>query len=144
MDYKEKLDVVYTSFSKHNYFAKNIISSFVLENNKVPLNPFTNWGYFMNDMVDRGLTRRANNNLIYLSNELWQFGIISNGCYHETKLAIENGLRIRFFNIGKDTKDFKELNVDELEFEKDLEEEYDINQFKNDVLAYLNRGDENG
>lgn len=67
----EKINSVYTAHSKHNFYARNIISSFVLNNNKLPLNPFTNFDYFMNDMVDRKLTIRGNNNLIYLSDELW-------------------------------------------------------------------------
>ena len=91
----------------------------------------------MNDMVDRKLTVRGNNNLIYLSDELWQFGIISNGCYHEIKLAMELNLKIKFFSIGKTMNEIKELNVDELEFEDELQEECDINTFKAELKNYL-------
>ena len=38
---------VYTSHSKHNYYAKQIISAFVSRQDCVPLNPFMNWGYFL-------------------------------------------------------------------------------------------------
>ena len=40
IDTREKIDVAYTAHSKHNFFAKNMISAFVLENNRLPLNPF--------------------------------------------------------------------------------------------------------
>ena len=139
IDVKEKIEAVYTAHSKHNFYARKMISAYVLENNKIPLNPFTNWDYFMNDMVDRNLTIRGNNNLIYLSKELWQFGIISNGCYHEIKLAMKLNLKIRFYSIGKTVKDIKELNNDELEFEDELQKEYDVNLFKNELKQYLNK-----
>lgn len=48
-----------------------MISAYTLEEKCLPLNPFTNWDYFMNDMMDRDLTVRANNNLIYSSDEQW-------------------------------------------------------------------------
>ena len=70
--------VVYPSYSKHNYYAKQIISAYVLKKGLVPLNPFMNWGYFLDDMVDRDLVRKANTRLIELSDEIWQFGEISN------------------------------------------------------------------
>lgn len=138
IDVKEKIKSVYTAHSKYNFYARRIISAYVLEKDKVPLNPFTNWDYFMNDMVDRKLTVRANNNLIYMADELWQFGIISNGCYHEIKLAMEQNKQIHFFSIGKSMQDIKEISVDELEFEKELIEEIDIKNFKKEIVDYTN------
>ena len=137
IDIKEKIDSVYTAHSKHNFYARNIISAYVLEQNKLPLNPFTNWGYFMCDMVDRKLTVRANNNLIYMADELWQFGIVSNGCYHEIKLAMSLNKKIRFFDVGKTMEDIKEIDVNKLEFEDQLKEEYDMNEFKEELINYL-------
>lgn len=127
---------IYTAHSKHFFFARKMISTFVLEQNYLPLNPFTNWDYFMNDMVDRALTVRANNNLIVISDELWQFGIISNGCYHELKLAMKLGKPIRFFSIGKRVEDIKPIDVKELEFEEELREEYDVEEFAAELASY--------
>lgn len=135
---KEKIDVVYTAHSKHNFYARKMISAYVLENNRLPLNPFTNWDYFMNDIVDRDLTIRGNNNLIYLANEIWQFGVISNGCYHEIKLAMQFNKKVKFFKIGKTTQDIKEIKLEELEFEEELEQEYNMEEFKKELLLYLN------
>ena len=137
IDIKEKIDSVYTAHSKHNFYARKLISAYVLEQDKLPLNPFTNWDYFMSDMVDRKLTVRANNNLIYLADELWQFGIVSNGCYHEIKLAMSLNKKIRFFDVGKTMEDIKEKDINELEFEKQLKEEYDMNEFKEELINYL-------
>lgn len=136
IDIKENIESVYTAHSKHNFYARKMISAYVLNNNKLPLNPFTNWDYFMNDMVDRDLTVRANNNLIYIAQELWQFGIISNGCYHEIKLAMELNKKVKFFEIGKYTKDIKEISIDDIDFEEELKIEYDVLQFKEQLKIY--------
>lgn len=138
VDNNEKIQSVYTAHSKHNFYARKMISAFVLNNNKLPLNPFTNWDYFMNDMVDRDLTVRGNNNLIFLSDELWQFGIISNGCYHEIKLAMKLKKRLKFFRIGKTVNDIKEININELDFEDELINECNIEEFINELTTYLN------
>lgn len=139
IDVEEKIGSVYTAHSKHNFYARKMISAYVLENNKLPLNPFTNWDYFMNDMVDRKLTVRGNNNLIYLADELWQFGIISNGCYHEIKLAMNLNKKIKFFEIGKTVRDIKEINIDKIEFEEELKEEFNMDEFKKELVNYLGK-----
>lgn len=133
---QEKINPVYTAHSKHYFFARKMISAFVLKENRLPLNPFTNWDYFMNDMVERSLTARANNNLIIISDELWQFGIISNGCYHEIKLSMKLNKPIRFFALGKRLEDIKEISINDLEFEEELKNEYDMNEFLVELKNY--------
>ena len=139
IDKKEKIKSVYTAHSKHNFYARKMISAFVLEKNKLPLNPFTNWDYFMNDMVDRKLTVRGNNNLIYLADEVWQFGIISNGCYHEIKLAMSLKKKIKFFTIGKTPKDIEEIKLEDLLFEEELKKECNTKEFIDELIKYQNK-----
>lgn len=136
MDKEKEISTVYTAHSKYNFYARKMISAFVLDNDYLPLNPFTNWDYFLNDMVDRDLIVRANNNLIYRSNELWQFGDISDGCYHEIELAMKLGIKIRFFSIGKKITDIHELSLDELVFEKELMDKIDIDKIINKIKDY--------
>ena len=136
MNNKEKIKVVYTAHSKHNFYARKIISAYVLKHGYLPLNPFTNWDYFLCDMVDRDLIVRANNNLIYNSNELWQFGEISDGCYNEIELAIDRKMKIRFYSIGKRIDDIHKLDIDELEFEDELRNKIDINKFIDKIKDY--------
>ena len=139
IDTKEKIKSVYTAHSKHNFYARKMISAFVLEKNKLPLNPFTNWDYFMNDMVDRKLTVRGNNNLIYLADEVWQFGIISNGCYHEINLAMSLKKKIKFFTIGKTPKDIEEIKLEDLLFEEELKKECNTKEFIDELIKYQNK-----
>ena len=87
MDRFEKRPVIYTAYSKYYFFAKMLVSSYVLDKDFIPLNPFNNWEYFMDDMVDRDLVVRGNNNLILLSDEIWTFGPIADGVFAEVKLA---------------------------------------------------------
>lgn len=119
----EKKVIIYTAQSKHCYFAKMMISKYVLEHDGIPLNPFNNWAYFMNDMVDRDLVIQANSNLIMLSDELWSFGQIADGVLSEIRFAISLGKRIRYFSVGKKYEDIRELNIDELEFESEVLQE---------------------
>lgn len=137
IDTSERIDTVYTAHSKHNFYARKMISAFVLKNNRLPLNPFTNWDYFMNDMVDRNLTVRGNNNLIYISDELWQFGVISNGCYHEIKLAMKLKKKLRFFSLGKTVDDINEIDINKLEFEDELKNEFNIKEFITELTTYI-------
>ena len=128
---------VYTSHSKHNYYAKQIISAFVLRQDYMPLNPFMNWGYFLDDLVERDLIRDANTRLIEISDEIWQFGEISNGCYHELLLGIERGMPIRFFTAGGKIDTIKPIdNLDHLVFEQELSNEIDIKKFRQKLKNY--------
>lgn len=119
-DTTKKIKSVYTAHSKHNFYARKLISAYVLEKGRLPLNPFTNWDYFMDDMVNRKLTTRANNNLIYLADEIWQFGVIADGCCYEIELAAKLDKKVRFFTVGKTIKDIREIKPDEITFEQDL------------------------
>ena len=122
---------VYTSHSKHNYYAKQIISAFVLRQGFIPLNPFMNWGYFLDDLVERNLIRDANTRLIEMSDEIWQFGEISNGCYHELLLGIEQGMPIKFFTAGDKIDAVKPIdNLGNLIFEQELSKEIDVEEFR--------------
>ncbi len=125
MDRFEKRPVIYTAYSKYYFFAKMLVSSYVLDKDFIPLNPFNNWEYFMDDMVDRDLVVRGNNNLILLSDEIWTFGPIADGVFAEVKLA--NSLRkpVRYFSVGKKLEDIHTLTNKELIFEEELLQKFD-------------------
>lgn len=79
-----------------------------------------NWDYFLEDMVDREKVRQANNALVEISDELWQFGEISDGCYAEINLALESNKKVRFFRIGKTVEDIQEISPKDVVFEEGL------------------------
>ena len=110
MDRFEKRPVIYTAYSKYYFFAKMLVSSYVLDKDFIPLNPFNNWEYFMDDMVDRDLVVRGNNNLILLSDEIWTFGPIADGVFAEVKLANSLGKPVRYFSVGKKIRRYSHIN----------------------------------
>lgn len=120
MDVFEKRPIIYTAFSKHFFYAKMQISAFVLEKGCIPLNPFTNWSYFMEDMVDRDLVVRGNNNLILLSDEIWTFGSIADGVFAEVRLANTLKKPVRYFFVGKNIEQIQPITNDLLIFEDEL------------------------
>ena len=87
MNLTESRTTIYTAQSKHYFHARMIICKYVLERGYVPLNPFNLWGYFLYDLVDRDLVRRANNNIIRIVDEVWVFGPIADGVLQEIRLA---------------------------------------------------------
>lgn len=125
MDRFEKRPVIYTAYSKYYFFAKMLISSYVLDKNYIPLNPFNNWEYFMDDMVERDLVVRGNNNFILLSDEVWTFGPIADGVFAEVKLANSLGKPVRYFSVGKKIEDIHVLSNKELVFEDELLQKFD-------------------
>lgn len=130
------MKVIYTAHSKRNFYARHLISAYVLKKGDLPLNPFMNWGYFLDDLVERENIRNANSELIKMSDEIWQFGEISNGCYHELVLAMERKMPIKFFTVGGRIDDIGSLNVDELVFEEETAREINAQDFIEKLKKY--------
>lgn len=137
IDIQTKVPTIYTAYSKYYFYAKEQISAFVLKKTYVPLNPFMNWNYFLGDQVKRELIVRGNNNLILRADEVWQFGPIADGCYHEILLAMQQGKPIKFFSVGKTVKDIRPLKIQDLEFEDELREKVDLGNFIIKLKTYL-------
>ena len=112
----EKMELVYPAYSKHNFYFRQHISRYVLEQDCVPLNPFMIFEYFMLDTVDRDLIRNANNNLVRRADQLWVFGEISDGVLAEIKLAKELEKPIRYFLIVK-SREIREISENEVHIE---------------------------
>jgi hypothetical protein len=124
MNYYERISTVYTAYSKHYFFAKNMISAYVLNKGYIPLNPFTNWGYFLDDLVERDLIVRGNNNFILLADEVWTFGPIADGVFAEVKFANSRNMPIKHFTIGKNISNIQPLANTEVVFEDELLEQF--------------------
>lgn len=104
------------------------VVKFVLEQGKVPINPFTSFDYYLLDTVDRDIIRNANNNLVSLADELWVFGTISDGVMAEIKQVKKAGKPIRFFRVEND-KDFIEIKDKKFTFEDG------VDKFQEELLS---------
>lgn len=116
----DKTKIIFIGMSKHYFYFRRHAVKYVLEQGHTPISQYGIFDYFLTDCVDRDLVRRANNNLIRISDEFWVFGPISDGVLAEIKLVKEAGKLIKYFKIIK-SKDIREIQKTEVEFEDDLE-----------------------
>jgi len=120
LNLNEKTKIVFIAMSKYSFYFRRHAVKFVLEQGYAPISQFGIFDYFITDAVDRDLVRKANNNLIRISDELWIFGPISDGILAEIKLVKQWGKPIKYFKIIN-SKETKEIPKNEVEFEKGLE-----------------------
>ncbi|MHA1540932.1 MAG: DUF7768 domain-containing protein [Alphaproteobacteria bacterium] len=118
----KRLPVVYTAHSKDTFFMRQFICKFVLLEKYVPINPFMSFEYFLLDSVDRDTIRQGNNSYVHVSDEIWVFGIISDGVIEEIKLAKKLKKAVKFFSLKKNLASIKPLSFEKLEYEDDVVE----------------------
>lgn len=111
--------LVYTAMSRHSMFAKEIVCAHVFNCGAVPLNPFSMFGYFLYDMVERDLVRSANAAVIRAVDEVWSYGPVADGCLAEIFLARDQQKPIRYYSLGKSIGGIKELSLQDLTFESE-------------------------
>ncbi len=112
----QKANLVFTSFSKRNFYLRSAISQFVLQQGGVPISPFMNFDYNMAGLVPKDSIRIANNSLINCSDEIWVFGEVSDGVLVEIYLAKKQGKPVRYFN-SKDATNFYEIDSESVRLE---------------------------
>ena len=120
LNLNEKTKIVFIAMSKYSFYFRRHAVKFVLEQGHAPISQFGIFDYFITDAVDRDLVRKANNNLIRVSDELWVFGPISDGILAEIKLVKQWDKPIKYFKIIN-SKETKEISKNEVEFEEGLE-----------------------
>lgn len=93
--------IVFTSYSKRNFYYRAEVSQFVLSQGNTPINPFMNFDYNLSGVVDKSLIRVANNSLIACADELWVFGEVSDGVLAEVYLARKRSVAVKYFRRGE-------------------------------------------
>jgi len=117
----EDMKLIYPAFSKHNFYFREHISKYILEQRGVPLNPFMIFQYFMLDSVDREVIRDANRSIITkVAEEVWVFGQIADGVLEEIRLAKRLKKPLRYFEIVG-SREIKEISRGDVKFEEGLE-----------------------
>lgn len=87
----------------------------------IPINPFTLFGYYLYELVDRDLIRNANNNIIKRCDELWVYGEISDGVLVEIQMFQTLQKPIRYFDISHLPQTIQEITTtNDLVFEEDV------------------------
>lgn len=94
---QSKNKIIFTAYSKRNFYFRAEVSQFTLSTGNTPINPFMNFDYNLSGVVDKSLVRIANNSLVERADELWVFGEVSDGVLTEVYLAKKRAIPVRFF-----------------------------------------------
>jgi len=114
----QKGTLVFTAFSKKNFYLRSEISKFVLQKGNVPISPFMNFDYNLAGLVPKDTIRIANNSLIAKSDEIWVFGDVSDGVLVEIYMATKQGKPVRYFVSQDDgERPFKEIDATQVQLE---------------------------
>ncbi len=105
----QKNTIVFTSFSKRNFYLCTSVSAFVLSAGNTPISPFMNFGYNLSGLVPKDFIRVANNTLIHRCDEMWVFGELSDGVVVEVYLAKKYGKPVHYFVTEDNGLTFKEI-----------------------------------
>ena len=108
--------LVFCSHSRSLMHASLLICKYVIDHGGVPINSFTNFGYFLYELVPRHDIAESINNIINRCDEQWVFGPFSEGVQMEVDMCKEIGKKIRFFSITDDEVPclIREVSEDEL------------------------------
>ena len=132
LDQKNK--IVFTSYSKKNFYARAEVSQFVLRAGHTPINPFMNFDYNLSGVVDKSLIRVANNTLMAAADELWVFGDISDGVLVEIYLAKKQSKLVRYFMIHN--SDFQEVDESSVRLEDVSEWQWEYVRLGKDLARW--------
>lgn len=110
LDFTTKNKVVFAAMSKKNFFLREHVIRFVLNQGHTPTCAFMMFSYFLLDTVNRDALISANNDLIRRSDELWVFGDVSSGVKAEVGLAQQLGRTVRYYACGTNSGDFVEIS----------------------------------
>ncbi len=119
---QEDKKVVFAAQSCRSFHQRMLICRYVFEKGAVPINPFTVYGYYLYELVDRDLIRNANNNLLKRCDELWVFGEVSDGVLAEIQMFKRLGRPIRYFDISELPDVINEIEKKEVIMEDDVRE----------------------
>lgn len=105
--------LIFCSQSRFYMFASELICKFVIDEGHVPINSFTNFGYFLSELVPRHDVVENINNIINNCHELWVFGPVTDGVDLEIAMCKAIGKPMRFFDISEEEQPCLITEVDE-------------------------------
>jgi hypothetical protein len=86
--------------SNRNFYWREHITKFVLDEGHVPLVPFMMFDYYLLHTVPKETVREAINNLIVRSDEMWVFGHTTLGVKVQVGIAKRLRKPVRFWDIA--------------------------------------------
>ncbi len=93
--------LVYVAMSNRNFFWRQQLTKYVLDEGRVPVTPFMLFDYYLLHTVPKDLVREAMNNLIARCEEMWVFGDMSLGLKVQVGIAKRLRKPVRYFDISE-------------------------------------------
>jgi len=92
--------MIYCAISNRNFFWRQHITKFVLDEGSVPICPFMMFDYYMLHTISKETVRDAINNLIMRADQMWVFGSKSFGVKVQIGIAERLKKPIRYYDIS--------------------------------------------
>lgn len=112
--------MVYATHSKSWFYAKEVVIQFAVKQGVAAVNPFMNYGFYLNEMVKKDEIVECCHQLIRTADELWVFGPVSEAILTDIAVAVMEGKEIRFFSISDQIAEIHELHMDDVVFEREV------------------------
>ncbi len=93
--------LVYVATSNRNFYWRQHLTKFVLDEGRVPVTPAMLFDYYLLHTVSKELVREAMNNLIACCQEMWVFGNLSLGLQVQVGIAKRMRKPVRYFDISE-------------------------------------------
>lgn len=112
--------MVYVTHSKSWYYAKEIVMQYAVKQGVAAVNPFMNYGFYMNGSVAKDEVIECCHQLIRTSDELWVFGPVSEAILTDIAVAVMEGKEVHFFSISEQVSEIHELEMEDIVFEREV------------------------
>ena len=93
-------NIVYVALGNKNFYWRQHVTKFVLDEGSVPVCPFMMFDYYLLHTVPKEVVREAFNNLIVRCDQMWVFGGISLGVEVQIGIAKRLHKPIRYYDIS--------------------------------------------
>lgn len=131
--------LVYTAQSKQYFYCRDAVCEFVFSKNRIPINPFRVFDYFLSDRVERDAIRAANQEVLSRCDEVWVFGErLADGVLMEIAQAKTERKKLRYFTISNKAMDIEEVNTDRLSLESDISRVAGLDE--SELLDHMRQG----
>lgn len=117
---KEPRKLVYITHSRSWFYVKEGVQQYALMQGVAPLNPFMNYGYYLDQRVERDEIVASCHQMIRSAEEMWVFGPISEAMLTDIVVAVMEGKSLRFFSISENPEEIKELELEKISFEREV------------------------
>ena len=93
--------LIYCALSNRNFFWRQHVTKFVLDEGHVPICPFMLFDYYLLHTVPKETVREAINNLIVRCDEMWVFGKMSLGVKVQVGIAKRLKKAVRYYDVSE-------------------------------------------